>query len=174
MVLKKDLDKSKFNQILNSKDYFNNIVISEVRTEKEDWLKILSKADFFICPPGVRMPWSHNCVEAMSVGAIPILQYSDLFFPHLENMKNCLSYTSYEELKIAIEKALAMEQSEVEIMRKNVLSYFNDYLSMDSVAQKIKVFSKSAQQELKVAIPFIPTEEEWKNLKALYWLPLSS
>lgn len=169
IVLKNDSDKLVLNKLLNSDDYINNIIISELRTKEHDWLKILSKTEFFICPPGVVMPWSHNCIEAMSVGVIPILEYADLFYPHLKKMKNCLSYTNYEELRKAIEKALAMEASEIEQMRKNVLKYYNDYLAIDSIAKKIKTFSNSSRQELKVAIPFISTEEEWwVGLKPLF------
>lgn len=81
IILKSDADKSALKQLLDSEDYINNIIISQVKTIEKDWLKLLSKTDFFICPPGVWMPWSHNCIEAMSAGAIPILQYADLFYP---------------------------------------------------------------------------------------------
>jgi len=166
--LENESGKSLLKQWLNSTDYVNEVIISEVKTKEEDWLKILSKTDFFICPPGVRIPWSHNCVEAMSAGAIPILEYAELFYPKLENMKNCLSYTNYSELQMAIEKALAMEPSEIENMRKNVFNYYNDYLSIDSITKEIKTFGNSAQKELKVAIPFIPTKQEWAAQIALY------
>ena len=155
-------------QLLDSQDYTNEVIISQVKSAEEDWLRILLKTDFFICPPGVRIPWSHNCVEAMSVGAIPILQYADLFYPELENMKNCLSYSNLAELQMVIEKALAMEPSEIEKMRRNVLAYYTDHLSFDSVTNKIKTFSDSAQQEVKLAIPFIPTKQEWRAQISLY------
>jgi len=159
--LQNDDDKLILKQLLSSTEYFNEVIISEVKTKEEDWLKTLSKTDFFICPPGVRIPWCHNCVEAMSVGAIPILEYADLFYPNLKNMKNCLSYTNFEELKMAIEKALAMEPPEIGKMQKNVLNYYNDYLSINSITKKIITFSNSPQHELKVAFPFIMTKEEY-------------
>lgn len=169
IILKKnDADTLKQEQLINSKDYTNKVVVSEVRTEREDWLKLLSRADFFICPPGVIMPWSHNCIEAMSVGTIPILQYTESFYPNLKHGENCLRFTNEQELGMAIENALAMEQSEIEVMRKNVFNYYNSHLSMDSVIKKIQTFSKSSQPELKVAIPFIRTYEEYRSHKALY------
>ncbi len=166
--LQKDSDKLILNRLLNSSEYINKVIISEVKTEEDNWLKMLSKTDFFICPPGAKIPFCHNSVEAMSMGAIPILEYGNLFSPHLENFKNCLSYTNYEELKMAIEKALTMQQSEIENMRKNVLSYYNNYLSLNSIAKKIKTFSESPKQELKVAIPFIASKEEWAEYKKAY------
>lgn len=155
-------------KLVSADDYLNEIIISRVKTEEEDWLKILSKTDFFICTPGERMPWSHNCVEAMSVGAIPILQYNDLFYPDLENMKNCLSFTNEKELKMAIEKALAMEPAEIEKMRNNVLSYYDQFLSIESILKKIQTFSNSAQPEVKVAFPFMATKQEWKAIQTVY------
>ncbi|MEJ7683599.1 MAG: hypothetical protein WKG06_38220 [Segetibacter sp.] len=47
-----------------------------------------------------------------------------------------MSYSNHAELQLAIEKALAMEASEIENMRKNVLNYYSDYLSIDSIAKK--------------------------------------
>lgn len=166
--LQNDSDKLILNKFLYSTDYTNQVIISEVKTKEEDWLKILSKTIFFICPPGVRIPWSHNCAEAMSVGAIPILGYGNLFYPHLENLKNCLSYTNYEELQTAIERALAMEPFEIEAMQKNVADYYNNYLSIHSITKKIKTFINSPEYELKIAIPFIPTKKEWVAQVSLY------
>jgi len=160
--LKSEPDKLILHQLLNSVDKTNEIIISEVKTEEKDWLNFLWKSDFFICPPGARMPWSHNCVEAMSAGAIPILEYGSLFRPSLQHKKNCLSYTNLEELKSAIDTALAMEPHEIEIMRKHVFDYYTQYLSGDSITRRIDEFSRSPRSLLTVAIPFVPTIKEWR------------
>lgn len=166
--LQNDSGKQMLNKLLSSEDYVNEIIVSQVKTQEQDWLKILSKTDFFICPPGARMPWCHNCIEAMSVGAIPILEYNNLFYPALENLKNCLSFSNYEELKVAIERALAMGRLEIEMMRKNVLEYHDTYLSINVILNKIKTFSNSSQQEVNIALPFIADKKEWKALKPLH------
>jgi len=75
----------------SAKDKF---IIAEVKTNPEDWLPILSSGDFYLCLPGMGMPWSHNAYEAMAVGAIPILQYNKMFYPPLEHLENCLVYDS--------------------------------------------------------------------------------
>lgn len=131
------------------------IVISEVRTEEKDWLKFLSCADFFFAAPGVEHPWCHNSIEAMAVGAIPILQYPDLFYPALEPMKNCLYYSSLNELEKVVQQALCMGNDEVCRMRENVVSYFDGYLSPEKLVNSIIAFSSSKKESLKVAIPFL-------------------
>jgi hypothetical protein len=158
--LNKESDKAVLADLINTDNCVNEIVISQVKTEEKDWLKILSKADFFICAPGARMPWCHNCVEAMAAGAIPILEYAHLFFPELQNRKNCLSFSNEEELQDAIKTALAMDTEAIEAMRKNVLEYYDRFLSIASITKKLNEFSNSKKLELKVAVPFVPTHEE--------------
>jgi hypothetical protein len=162
--LKNKSDKLILEEIFNSDIKTNEIIISEVKTDEKDWLKFLWKSDFFICPPGARMPWSHNSVEAMSAGAIPILEYGSLFHPALEHRKNCLCYTNFDELKSAIDMALSMDTGEIALMRKNVFDYYTQYLSGDSITRRINEFYSSPNQLLKVAIPFVPTFKEWRSI----------
>ena len=113
------------------------------------------------------MPWCHNCVEAMSAGAIPILEYFELFYPPLQHLENCITYSGYEGLEAAINLALSMDPDEIERLRKNVFDYYNNYLSMESITKKINTFSISGKGHLKVAIPFIPTREEYVSIPSL-------
>lgn len=158
--LKTPQDKELLRGVLESNHYLNEIITSEVKTDPDDWLKILSKADFFICAPGARMPWCHNTVEAMSVGTIPIIEYGNLFDPVLEHMKTCISYSGYEELGNVIEQVLAMDPTEIEKLRKNVFDYYEKYLSTGSITRNIHAFCHSTKKELTVAVPFIPTRKE--------------
>jgi hypothetical protein len=161
--LENESDKPEFEKILAAQGNTNDIVISQIKTKEENWLRILSKSDFFICPPGVFIPLCHNCIEAMSVGAIPILEYNDMFYPHLEHLVNCLQFSNADELQAVVEKALAMTQAEIDCMRKNVLNYYDEHLSVINIKNKIRAFSRSDQHQLKLAIPFVATEEEWKD-----------
>lgn len=158
--LKTAADTELLNEIINSKDYFNEVIMSEVKTDPKDWFKILSKADFFLSAPGARMPWCHNTVEAMSVGTIPIIEYGNLYDPPLEHMTNCIRYTSLSELENAINLALTMDGTEIERLRKNVFDYYNRYLSTDSITRSINSFCNSTKREITVAVPFIPTRTE--------------
>lgn len=155
--MKNESDSVKLTRRLGSNDYVSEIVISKVKSQPASWLKILYKSGFFICPPGAKMPWCHNCVEAMSVATIPALEYGDLFEPAFEHEKNCLRYTNPTELETAIRKALTMEGPEIATMRKNVLRYFDEHLSVDGIVKKINAFVDSNNRELTVAVPFIPT-----------------
>ncbi|WP_169337674.1 hypothetical protein [Segetibacter koreensis] len=148
-------DKSFLYELFDADSYTNSIIISEARTAKIDWLKMLSKTDFFICPPGVSAPWCHNSIEAMSVGTIPILQYADLFTPVLEDKKNCLVFKNYNELQKVMDDVLEMKKEEIEIMRHNVIDYYQKYLSIESIGRKLHQFITSNKQETNLVIPFI-------------------
>jgi len=50
-----------------------------------EYLGFLGNCDFFIAPPGYEMPFSHNLIEAMFLGAIPLLNYGTYLTPHLRN-----------------------------------------------------------------------------------------
>lgn len=163
--LKNDLDKAipvdtisereALYKLLQTEGTKAGIAISEVKTNDADWFKFLSRSNFFIAPPGVRYPWCHNSIEAMGVGTIPILQYSNLFYPHLEHKKNCLTYNNYNELEDAIKTAFTMEEDKIAIMRQHAIDYFEMYLSPDALVKKIKDFAESNDAETNIVIPYI-------------------
>jgi hypothetical protein len=133
------------------------IFINLDKTESKDWLNALSKSDFFLCAPGVRMPWAHNMAESMAVGTIPILQYANWCSPPLTHKENCLAFKDAEDLQNVIELALEMPQEEIERMRKNVVLYYEKHLSPASVVRKLDKFMHSDKLEMLVAVPFIPS-----------------
>ena len=93
-----------------------------------EYLKALEACDFFLSPPGCVMPISHNLIEGMACGSIPVINSSDYLFPKLQNGLNCLSFSTKEELKSALEAVLAMPPEKVKMMRTNVIRYYNDHL----------------------------------------------
>lgn len=102
--------------------------LSKYSLTPEEYLKKISQADFFICPPGWRMPHSHNMIEAMSVGAIPITNYSQYIKPSMHPGCDCLAFDTIEDLVGVLKVALAMTIREIEIMRENVISYYDAFL----------------------------------------------
>ena len=72
------------------------------------YLEFLGDCAFFLAAPGYAMPFAHNLVEAMFLGAIPILNYPQYLEPALEDGINCLSFSTADELSYAIERALCM------------------------------------------------------------------
>ena len=100
----------------------------DVRIEIDEWTRMLARSDFFICPPGVSMPLSHNAIEAMAVGAIPILQYSELFDPPLKHMVNCIVFENEEDFIEKIRFCLNLPITQVRELRSGVIDYYDDFL----------------------------------------------
>lgn len=117
--------------LINAEDDF--------RLSFSELIRTLEKFSFFIALPGVVMPQSHNVIEAMSVGCIPIIHdtYANLFVPPLVNNETTLVYKSKEELNDLLLESFTKSQEEIAILRKNVVDYYDMYLSSSSVVEKI-------------------------------------
>ena len=110
--------------------YWNGFVLvnRDVRINQAHWLETIAKADFFLCPPGVLFPWSHNAAEAMAVGTIPLINYPEWFFPTLVNRKNAMTFDTLEELESTISVILQMQNVEVSHLRREVIGYYEQHL----------------------------------------------
>src|SRR3989344_882248 len=111
------------------------------RTPFDKWLSVLAKCDFFLCPPASHMPWSHNVVEAMAVGAIPFINYPEWFNPPLEHKINCIVLSGETDLINKTKEILAMKPEEIKIMRENVIKYYDEFLSPSAFLKSIEVAS---------------------------------
>lgn len=111
----------------------------DFRLSFSNLIRTLEKFSFFIALPGVMMPQSHNLIEAMSVGCIPIIHdtYANLFIPPLVNNETALVYKSKEELNNLMVESFTKNEEEISILRKNVIDYYDMYLSPSSVVEKI-------------------------------------
>lgn len=147
-----------FYELLSLPDSKNQFIIAEVKTDPGDWLKILSSGDFYLCLPGMGMPWSHNACEAMAVGAIPIIQYNSLFNPPLVHLENCLVYNSYESLNHVLELALNMKEEEVQRLKAQVIRYYDEYVSAEQIIKRIQTFYAAEEETLTIAIPYLNEE----------------
>lgn len=135
-------------QIGSLADHTKRIVISQTNEGADSlvkhplspyqYLAAIASADFFICPPGWVMPHSHNLVEAMSVGTIPITNYNEYIVPKLENHVNSLQFHDAESLCLAIDTALNMPVRQVREMREQALVYYDEILSHTAVGAKIR------------------------------------
>lgn len=110
---------------------------SKYDLEFNKYLSLCSRSRFFLCPPGLSMPMSHNLIECMYAGAIPITNYADYLHPRLTHMKNCLCFNTQKDLCEVIQIALDMSENCINVMRKNVQSFYREYLSPESQAQRI-------------------------------------
>lgn len=115
------------------------IIVNEkkLRIPLVEWLDFLSNSNFFLCSPGVYMPLCHNAVEAMAVGTIPIINYTEWFSPRLEHLKNCIEFGDEVDLIRQVKYALMMDQLQIDEMRNNVIEYYEKYLSIKSFHEQV-------------------------------------
>jgi hypothetical protein len=102
-----------------------------------EYIETMSRAHFFICPPGWLMPHSHNLIEAMSVGTIPITNYHSYMRPSLTPGTNCLAFSTVEKLEEIIDHALRMPVEEIQHLRQGVISYYEKYLEPESFGKRL-------------------------------------
>lgn len=135
----------------------------EVRIPNDQWLRTLSQSDFFLATPGIRMPMCHNVVEAMSVGTIPIIEYAEHFDPTLEHLHNCIVFKGKEDLLKKIRQVLAMTAEEINLLRKEVINYYEQYHSPEGFVAQIE--KKDTQQfTLYMYATEISLQEYFKNI----------
>jgi hypothetical protein len=116
---------------LDEEDLATSIVIFDATTARlgrEEWFPVLARSRFFLALPGVVMPMCHNGVEAMALGAVPILGYGHLFSPRLQAGAVCLAYTSEADLAGAIETALAMDAAAYARLRGRTMDHFDRHM----------------------------------------------
>jgi hypothetical protein len=128
-----DLDNAYKSQ-LNTLVLMNN---RECKVPADKWLATLCLSEFFLACPGVRYPMSHNLIEAMAVGSIPITQYPELFYPALEDGKNCLVFKDEESLLSVIKRVLQMTREEKEKLKEGAVDYYEKYLAPEITIQRL-------------------------------------
>jgi hypothetical protein len=109
------------------------------RIGETHWLSTLATSDFFLCPPGYVMPMCHNTVEAMAVGAIPIINYPEWFDPHLEHLQNCIAFDEKGDLLAKLNEVLAMDAGQIARMRQRVIAYYDQCLAPERFVRKIEL-----------------------------------
>jgi hypothetical protein len=83
------------------------------------------------------MPHSHNLIEAMSVGTIPIKNYHSYMRPSLTPDGNCLAFSTLEEIETVIDRALRMPAVEVRRLREGVISYYEEYIEPENFGKTL-------------------------------------
>ena len=111
--------------------YKNSVVLidNNLRVNQANWMKLLSSADFFICPPGLNVPMSHNLIESLAIGTIPLTNYAEWVVPNLKNGKNAILFSSLDELDQSIQEILRMNKDDVLQLRQQAITYYSDNLS---------------------------------------------
>lgn len=130
-------DEAQYTQLFEAPFHNKLAIIENYRTPQNDWMRLISNSVFFLALPGIRYPLSHNLVEAMAVGTIPITNYPDWLHPKLVDGETCLAFQTLEELDTKIEQALNMSAQEIELMRTNVIQYYKEFLDSQSLMDNI-------------------------------------
>lgn len=99
---------------------------------QEDYFAALQECDFVLSPPGWCMPLSHNLVEIMLCGAIPITNASGFMAPPLEDGRTCLAFDDTRGFEATLNRALAMSPEEVATMRRAAMDYYDKFLEPSS------------------------------------------
>lgn len=99
------------------------------------WLRVLSGFDFFVATPGVSMPQSHNMIEAMSVGTIPVTQYGCHMHPPLTHGRDSISFTDLDDLDRILNELMAMDAEAILRLRSGVAAYFSEHIEPTHVVE---------------------------------------
>ncbi len=99
----------------------------------------LTKFEFFLALPGITIPQSHNLIEAMACGCIPIIhkEYAGLMQPPLEDGINAFLFSDLEELHELILRIFEIQDSLYYKISKNVTFYYTSFLTPEAVVNKI-------------------------------------
>ena len=130
------------------------IDINRFKIPREIWFDILGDTVFFLHLPGYIQPWCHNQIESMAAGAIPILEYPEIFHPILKKGESALTFSDKDDLLDLLKQILhgKLHDNSVAMMHKNVLAYYDTNLSFDSFSSKLDSFLKSTRDETKMYI----------------------
>ena len=99
------------------------------RVPQAEWFRVLSHAHVFLCPPGIHHPMSHNIVEAMAVGTIPLTNYPEWFHPPLAHGVNCFTFEDEQSLLSLLQELRTRSDDELSRIRGNTLAYYDEYLA---------------------------------------------
>ena len=126
---------------------------------QEHYFEALRECDFVLSPPGWCMPVSHNLVEAMFCGAIPIINSGAFMAPPLENGANCLEFFGEVDFIATIEKALVLSDLEVEQMRAAVLEHYDRFLEPKGFVEELvsnesgRAFVNAEENSVRLVFP---------------------
>jgi len=107
------------------------------------WLDFLARTDFFLAPPGIVMPMCHNAVEAMAVGAIPVVSYPEWFQPRLGSPGECIEFGDEVDLVDKVNRVLDMAPEEIAPLRARAMAYYDTHLTSRRFVEEIESRSES-------------------------------
>lgn len=133
---------SQLDNYISGNNEYNVILIDskkDFRIPFTSLYKYLVNFDFFLALPGITIPQSHNLIEAMACGSIPIIhrEYAELIQPPLEHDKNALLFSDLDDLDELISKTFSFSDNFVTAIRQNVIVYYSKFLSPEAIASNV-------------------------------------
>ncbi|GAB3288122.1 hypothetical protein [Hymenobacter tenuis] len=169
------IEKFNYKKHIIESDFTNKLVLnvwdqneklnSESHIPYSEWLATISKSVFFLHCPGISVPQCHNQIESISVGCIPITEFPDMFDPPLIDGFNAITFEGEEGLIAAITRVLNLSKEDCEIMKNNVIDYYDNYLSPQKFLNKLLEFSVDNTCNKFYVISDYSTEGIQKQLK---------
>jgi Exostosin family. len=141
---------------LASPDHGGRILVcdtSRCRIPPEEWFRLLARSEFVLSPPGVVQPYCHNTVEAMAAGAVPVMEYPQVYNPALEDGVNCISFSGSDGLVAVLGSILSGGLDHIALsMGRQATSYYREHLSLDSFSAEIARFMESPAVSGRLAV----------------------
>lgn len=125
---------------LRGSGYTRKFVLSDSGSgiDQAQWLPTLATADFFLCPPGIVMPMCHNLIEAMAVGAIPLINYPEWLQPDLVHGDNCVAFGDADDLVQKMQQVLVMPDDQIQRLRARVIDYYETHLQPGRIVDAVE------------------------------------
>lgn len=105
--------------------------------QPREYLRLLAGSAFALCPPGWIMPHSHNLVEALAVGTVPVLSYASVCEPPLTDGVNCLGFRDRDELRTAVRRVLSLPEADARGMGRAAADYYDREHTVDAFANRL-------------------------------------
>jgi len=141
-ILTPFITKVEFRKFLESGVDYKCVILTtnQVSISMERLLDTLSSFTFYFACPGVIIPNSHNIIEAISVGCIPLIQhaYAETFHPPLEHLRTAIIFNDFEDLQDKIKFCYELPDEKITRMSNSIIKYYNNHLTPKAVVRKIK------------------------------------
>jgi glycosyltransferase involved in cell wall biosynthesis len=136
---------------------------------QEHYFAALQDCDFVLSPPGICTPLSHNLIEAIFCGTIPITNGVAFMVQPLENGRNCLEFSGATGFVEAIEQELFMAEQQIAEMRKAVLEYYSLLLCPKRFGKQLRksTLGRILVNAEEISVPFVYPRFTWPTRNEL-------
>jgi hypothetical protein len=84
------------------------------------------------------MPMSHNAIESLAVGTVPVIEYPELFVPNLEDAGACIPFSGQKEFEEKVRSCLTMEVNTRKLLKEKAVEYYDAHLCPSAVGPNLQ------------------------------------